>query len=213
MSLERGRIHQYKWLALKAGDNALSLEITPDLAPGFSLLFSYFRNGVYLSEGLQVPIDNTDHLLKVSVKADKTSYAAGQVAQLTVTVTDSSGKPVAATLFADAYDAIMSSYKLVDKASIGSTFFTPGLRATNGSSSLVGIGNWGGRCGGGGGGDQLAVTLAGKSALWMAGLPTDATTGQATFSVTLATGTIRLAVIASTSATNVGQAELDLTVA
>ena len=212
MSLERGRIHSYKWLALKAGDNTLSIDITPDLAPGFSIIFSYFRNGAYVSEGLAIPINNSDRLLKVTVAADKTSYTSGSTAQLTVTVTDSAGKPVAATLFADGYDAIMSSYKLVDQASIGSTFFRPGLRATNGSSSLVGIGNYGGRCGGGGPGDQYAVTLAGKSALWTAGLPTDATTGQATLSVPLATGTVRLVVFASTSATNVGQAELDLTV-
>jgi uncharacterized protein YfaS (alpha-2-macroglobulin family) len=213
MSLERGRIHSYKWLALKAGDNALSINITPDLAPGFSIIFTYFRSGAYVSEGLPIPIDNSERLLKVTVAADKASYKVGSTAQLTVTVTDSAGKPVAATLFADAYDALMSSYKLVDKASIGSTFFTPGLRATNGSSSLVGIGNYGGRCGGGGGGDQYAVTLAGKSALWTAGLPTDATSGQASLSVPLATGTVRLVVFASTSATNVGQAELDLTVA
>ncbi|MFI5287634.1 MAG: Ig-like domain-containing protein [Candidatus Dormibacteria bacterium] len=213
MSLERGRIHTYKWLALKAGDNALPLNITPDLAPGFTLIFSYFRNGAYLSEGLPIPIDNSDRLLKVTVAADKTSYTSGQTAQLTVTVTDSSGKPVAATLLADGYDAIMSSYKLVDQASIGGTFFTPGLRATNGSSSLVGIGNFGGRCGGGGPGDSLAVTLAGKSALWTAGTPTDATTGQATLTVPLAATTERIVVIASTSATSVGQAELDLTVA
>src|SRR4029077_1427502 len=155
-----------------AGDNALSIDITPDLAPGFSIIFSYFRNGAYVSEGLAIPINNSDRLLKVTVAADKTSYTSGSTAQLTVTVTDSAGKPVAATLFADGYDAIMSSYKLVDQASIGSTFFRPGLRATNGSSSLVGIGNYGGRCGGGGPGDQYAVTLAGKSALWTAGLPT-----------------------------------------
>jgi uncharacterized protein YfaS (alpha-2-macroglobulin family) len=213
MSLERGRIHSYKWLALKAGDNPMSINVTPDLAPGFSIIFSYFRNGAYVSEGLAIPINNSERLLKLTVAADKTSYTSGSTAQLTVTVTDSSGKPVAATLFAGAYDALMSSYKLVDQPSIGSTFFTPGLRATNGSSSLVGIGNYGGRCGGGGGGDQYAVTLAGKSALWTAGVPTNATTGQATLSVPLATGTLRLVVFASTSATNVGQAELDLTVA
>jgi hypothetical protein len=213
MSLERGRIHTYKWLALKSGDNTLSLSITPDLAPGFTLMFSYFRNGAYLSEGLPIPIDNSDHLLKVTLGADKTSYTSGQTAQLTVTVTDSSGKPVAATLFADGYDAIMSSYKLVDKTSIGGTFFTAGLRATDGSSSLLGIGNFGGRCGGGGPGDLLAVTLAGKSALWTAGISTDATTGQATLTVPLATATERIVVIASTPATSVGQAELDLKVA
>src|SRR5260370_12850023 len=129
MSLERGRIHSYRWLALKAGDNPLSFNVTPDLAPGFSIIFSYFRNGAYVSEGLPIPIDNSERLLKVTiakvtVAADKASYRPGSTALLTVTVTDSAGKPVAATLFADAYDAVMSSYKLVDKASIGSTFFT-----------------------------------------------------------------------------------------
>ena len=213
MSLERGRIHQYKRLALKTGDNRLQLNITPDLAPGFTIMFSYFSNGVYRSEGLPIAINNSARFLKVIVTADQKSYSAGQTAHLIVTVTDNSGKPVGATLLADGYDAIMSSYKLVDKASIASTFFAPALRATNGSSSLVGIGNGGGRCGGGGRGDQLAATLAGKSVLWTSGVPTDASTGQTTISVPIATTTVRLVIIASTSATSVGQAELDLNVA
>ena len=212
MSLERGRIHVYKWLALKQGDNALAVNITPDLAPGFTIIFSYFRNGAYLSEGLPIPINNSDRLLKVSVTADQTSYTSGQTAHLTVTVTDSSGKPVAATLLAHGFDAAMSSYKLIDTASIGGTFFTPGLRATNGSSSLVGIGNWGGRCGGGAGGDQLAVTLAGHSDLWSTGVATDATTGQLTMTVPMSTSTVRVVIVAATSATSVGQVELDLNV-
>lgn len=212
MSLERGRIHTYKWLSLKQGDNALAVNITPDLAPGFTIMFSYFRNGGYWNEGLPISINSSDHLLKVSVTADQTSYKAGQTAHLTVTVTDSSGKPVAASLLAAGYDAAMSSYKLVDNASIAGTFYRPSLRATNGSSSLVGIGNWGGRCGGGGPGDQLAVTLAGHSELWAAGLPTDATSGQLSLTVPMSTSTVRVLIVASTSATSVGQAELDLTV-
>jgi uncharacterized protein YfaS (alpha-2-macroglobulin family) len=213
LSLERGRIHMYKWLTLKQGDNPLAVNVTPDLAPGFTIMFSYFRNGAYLSEGLPVAINNSDRLLKVTVAADQTSYTAGQTAHLTVTVTDSSGKPVAASLLADGYDAIMSQYKLVDQGSIGGSFLRPGLRATNGSSSLLGIGNWGGRCGGGGGpGDQLAVTLAGHSELWSAGVATDATTGQLTLTVPMATSTVRVVIVASTSATSVGQAELDLSV-
>ncbi len=213
MSLERGRIHTYKWLALKAGDNGLQLNITPDLAPGFTLMFSYFRDGAYLSEGLPIPINNADHLLKVTVAADQKSYTAGQTAHLTVTVTDSSGKPVNAALLADGYDALMTSYQLVDKPSIGGTFFKPGLRATNGSSSLVGIGSWGPRCGGGGYGDAQAVTLAGKSELWSAGVQTDATTGQLTIDVPMTATTVRVLIVASTASTSVGQAELDLPVA
>lgn len=213
MSLERGRIHQYKWLALKAGDNPLQVSVTPDLAPGFTIMFSYFRNGSYLSEGLPIAVNNSNHMLKVTVAADQKTYTAGQTAHLTVTVTDSSGKRVAASLLADGYDAAMSAYKLVDQASIGGRFYTPALRATNGSSSLLGIGNWGGRCGGGGPGDQLAVTLAGRSELWSAGVPTDATTGQLTLNVPISSTTVRVLVVASTPGTDVGQAELDLPIA
>jgi hypothetical protein len=209
MSLERGRIHQYRWLALAQGDTQVTQAISPDLAPGFTMTFSYFQNGAYLTEGLPILVNNSSQLLNVAVTPDKPSYSAGQTAHVTITVTDSSGKPVAATLLVDGYDAGMSSYKLDDISSIGQAFFTPAARGTNASSSLVGIGNFGGRCGGGFNQGQPAATNPGQLAVWLTGVTTDAA-GRALVDVPIAKVPLRLAFIASTSTTSVGQAEADL---
>ena len=211
LSLERGRIHQYRWLPLAQGDSQLTLPISPDLAPGFTMTFSYFQNGAYLTEGLPVLVNNSSQLLNVAVTPDMPAYAAGQTAHLTITVTDSSGKPVAATLLVDGYDAAMSSYKLDDMFSIGQAFFTPAPRGTNASSSLVGIGNFGGRCGGGFNQGQPATTNPGLPAVWLTGVTTDAS-GHASVDVPIAKTPVRLAFIATTSATSLGQAEVDLAV-
>jgi len=210
LSIERGRIHQYRWLALAQGDTALNLPITPDLAPGFSLTFSYFDHGTYISEATPVAVSNAAQLLTVTLTPDNTSYTAGQTAHVTIAVTDSTGKAVQGTVLVDAYDSAMSAYKLQDQNSLGHVFFTPAPRGTNASSSLVGIGNYGGRCGGGFNTGQPAATNPGQLAAWTT-VTTDAT-GHATIDVPLAKTAVRLAVLTTTSNTLVGQAETDLAV-
>lgn len=209
LSLERGRIHRYEWVSLAPGDNPLTITITPDLAPGFTLTFSYFRNGSFFTEGLPIRINNSDRLLTVTLDPDRTSYTSGQVAHVTIAVTDSSGAPVTATLLIDGYDAFMSANKLVDEESIAGAFFSPAARGTNGSSSLTGAGNWGGRCGGAYGGPQPAVTNPGHLAVWLTAVTTDAN-GTATIDVPIAEGSVRLVVFAATSTTSLGQVQMDL---
>jgi hypothetical protein len=211
LSLERGRIHLSRWLSLAQGDNPLSVTISRDLAPGFTLTFSYFRNGSYVTEGLPISVNHTDRLLTVTVVPDKASYTAGQTAHVTITVTDSTGAPVAASLLVDGYDATMSAYKLVDKDSFAGVFLSPAARGTNGSSSLVGIGSWGGRCGIGGGGPQSPVTNPGHSVLWLTNVTTDAA-GKTTIDVPIAHAAVRLVLFAATSTTSLGQAQIDLSV-
>jgi len=211
LSLERGRIHMSEWVSLAQGDNPLELAISPDLAPGFTLAFSYFHNGLYFSEGLPISVNNSDRLLTLTVAPDKTSYTAGQTAHLTITVADGTSAPVAASLLVDGYDANMSAYKLVDQESIAGAFFSPAARGTNGSSSLVGIGSWGGGCGGDDGGPQPAATNAGHSVVWLSKVTTDAN-GKAIIDVPIAQASVRLVVFASTSTTSLGQAQIDLSV-
>jgi uncharacterized protein YfaS (alpha-2-macroglobulin family) len=210
LSIERGRIHQYRWLALAQGDTPLSLPITADLAPGFSLTFSYVDRGSYLSEATTVAVNNSSQLLNVTLTPDHTAYTAGQTAHVTIAVTDSAGKPVQGTMLVDAYDSAMSAYKLQDQNSLGQVFFTPAARGTNASSSLVGIGNYGGRCGGGFNQGQPAATNPGQLAAWTT-VTTDAT-GHAIVDIPLAKAAVRLAILATTSNTLVGQAEADLAV-
>ena len=209
LSTERGRIHVSKWVSLAEGETPLTLTISPDLAPGFTLTFSYFRSGSYFTEGLPIIVNNSDRLLKLTVAPDRTGYTAGQTAHVTITVTDSTGAPASARLLVDGYDASMSAYKLVDKESLAGAFFTPAARGTNGSSSLVGIGNWGGGCGGYFGGLQPALTNAGHLVVWLTDVTTDAN-GQATIDVPLAQGSVRMVVFAATSTTLLGQAQIDL---
>ena len=212
-SLERGRVHLYKWIQLAKGDNNLSLNITPDLAPGFNVVFTHIRNGGYLTEDMPVYINNSARLLNVTVTPDRPTYAKGQIAHLTITVTDSAGTPVAAKLLADGYEARMSSNLRVDQASIAAAFLTPNRLATNGSSSLVSIGTWGdGMCGGG----PTDVTgfasgnYPGRSNLWLSDVTTDST-GRASIDVPMTLpGPVRFVVIANTATSSWGQAETDL---
>jgi len=211
LSLERGRVHQYRWLQLTKGDNTLAVDITPELAPGFAVVFSYFDAGSYSSESFPIHINNSNRLLKVVLTTDQPTYAKGQTAHVTVTVADSTGAPVAANLLADGYDARMSSYKLVDQSSIAGAFLTPTPVMTNGTSSLVGIGYMGGGCGGGGDNVVTDAPYSGHTARWAPDLTTDAT-GHLTISIPIALArSVRLVVMAGT-ATSWGQAEIDLAV-
>jgi Bacterial Ig-like domain/Alpha-2-macroglobulin bait region domain len=215
LSLERGRVHLYRWIQLNKGDNAVTLNVTPDLAPGFNVVFSSFRNGVYRSEDFPVVINNSSRLLKVTVTADQPTYAKGQIAHVSVAVADSAGAPVKASLLADGYEARMTSNLLVDHDSIAGAFLTPNRLGTNGSSSLLGIGAWGGgMCGGGGPSifEFASGDYPGRSNVWLTNLVTDST-GRATIDVPInLPGPVRLVVLAHTPASSWGQAEIVLNV-
>src|SRR5439155_22268809 len=71
LSLERGRVHQYKWLSLVKGANAVTMDITPDLAPGFTMVLSYVREGSYTSELFPASVNNSARLLKLTVTPDQ----------------------------------------------------------------------------------------------------------------------------------------------
>ena len=211
MSLERGRVHVYKWVQLTKGDNTIPVDITPDLAPGFFAVFSYFDGGDYFSDRLEVYVSNTARALKVTLAPDQTTYLKGQTAHVTVTVTDTSGAAVPASLIADGYDAKMSAYKVVDQDSIAAAFLTPSRLSTNSSSSLSGIGDqFGGGCGGGGPA-VLNSPYAGHTAVWRPSVTTDAT-GHATIDVPITGASVRLSVMAASAASSFGQAEIDLAI-
>ena len=212
LSLERGRVHQYKWLSLVKGANAVTMDITPDLAPGFTMVLSYVREGSYTSELFPVSVNNSARLLKLTVTPDQPSYTKGQTAHLAIAVADSADAPAQATLFADGYDARMSAYRLVDQASLAAAFLTPNPLGTNASSSLLGIGTFGGACGGGGNQQAADATYAGHTTVWVTSLATDQT-GHATISVPITqSGAIRVVVLAGTATSAWGQAEMGLNV-
>ena len=209
LSVERGRIHSYKWVPLVQGANSIDLPVRADLKPGFTLTFAYFSGGTYWFEGLPIVVNDPDQALKVVLTPDAKSYTAGQTAHVAIAITDAAGNPVAGSLIADGYNAGMSAYKLIDQGSIVQAFYTPTPRFTDGSSSLLGIGSFGGRCGGGPNQDQEPITNPGKTVVWQGDLPTSAG-GQATVDVPITGGPVRLVIYASTTGTEVGQAEIDI---
>jgi uncharacterized protein YfaS (alpha-2-macroglobulin family) len=209
LSTERGRVHQYRLVQLARGDNALSVQVTPDLAPGFNVVFSYIEGGQYTSQALPIRVRNAAHVLKLTLTADQASYTKGQTAHVTLAVTDSSGAAVAASALVDGYGA--RTLELVDQPSIAGTFFTPDRWTTDGSSSLLGVGTWGGGCGGGFESGPPDPIYAGPSVVWTPDLAIDAS-GRATVDVPLAAGTVRLVVFAGTPGSAFGQAEVDLKV-
>jgi hypothetical protein len=210
LSLERGRVHQYGWVQLGKGNNSIGVSISPDLAPGFHVVFSYFHNGVYGSQDLPIFINNSDKLLKVTVTPDHETYAKGEIAHLDIAVTDSAGAPVAASLLAGAYEARMSSNLIEDQPSIATAFLTPNRLGTNASSSLVSIGTWGdGVCGGGPPSNpQFASGMyPGRSNVWLTDIATDSS-GHATINVPMSLqGPVKLVLVASTPGSSWGQAE------
>jgi uncharacterized protein YfaS (alpha-2-macroglobulin family) len=209
MAAERGRTHQYKWVTLAKGDNQESLDLSQDLVPGFTLVFAYFYNGSYMTEGVPIVVNDPARVLTMIVTPDQPSYAAGSTAHLDISIKDSAGNPAAAAVLVDGYDAAMSAYKLVDQTRIGSAFLLPVKRATNASSSLTAIGGFGGRCGGGYNPDQPAKTNPGQLVVWVPALAIDST-GHATIDVPISTKTVRVVLIASTPSAAVGQVEMDL---
>jgi uncharacterized protein YfaS (alpha-2-macroglobulin family) len=208
LSLERGRIHLYRTVQLAKGDNPITVPVTPDLAPGFDVVISYFHAGEYTTQAFPIHVKNSGRLLTVKLTPDRTSYAKGDTAHVTVSVTDATGAPVVANALGDAYDLRMSAFKTVDKDSIAGAFLTAGPLLTNGSSSLLGIGIWGGMCGGGYYVPAPDAIYAGQAVVWSPDVAIGAS-GQATIDVPIS-GPVRLAVFAGTKDSAWGQAEIDL---
>jgi Big-like domain-containing protein/alpha-2-macroglobulin family protein len=211
LSLERGRIHQYRWVNLTKGANAIPVNVTPELAPGFSVVLSYIHSDEYSSEDLPVAINNSNRLLKLTVTPNQETYTKGQVAHVSISVADSTGAPVAATLLANGYENRISSNLLVDHASIAGAFLVPNRLGTNASSSLANIGVRGdGICGIDGevGTDAVVSgTYPGRTNLWLTDVTTDAS-GRASIDVPMnLSGPVRLVLIASTPTSSWGQIE------
>lgn len=210
LSLERGRIHDYRLVQLVKGDNTLHVTITPDLAPGFNAVLSYFQGGDYTSQSVPIKVNNSARMVTVKLTSDQATYTKGQTARVTIAVADAGGAAVAASALVDGYDARTSAFKLVDKDSLAGAFLTPDPPTTNASSSLLGIGTSGGRCGGGYFAGTPDPTFAGQAVVWSPDLVIDAS-GHATVQVPVSVP-VRLVVFVGTKNSGWGQAEIDLVV-
>lgn len=211
LTLERGRIYKNEWIDLKKGENILPIEITEQLSPSFTVAFTFFRGGRYITEGLALNVPAMQKLLEVEIKSDKEKYLPGEKAKLTITTKNNQGQPVSSRLSLSVVDKAIYSMRKQANLSIHSSFYYFRGRDTNASSSLVKIGDYGGRGGGGGGGllaDKLVDTI-----YWNPNLQTNSA-GTVTVDVQLNSyqTTWRALTYSSTDSTQVGQDSLDFLV-
>jgi len=212
VTFERGRVYKYDWLDLKKGDNNYEISLTEELSPSFAVVFSYFKNGAYISEGLYLNVPAMHKLVNVEIKADKDKYAPGEKAKLTINTKNNSGQGVSAKISLAVVDKAIYILRKDFTKAIHSAFYYYRPLSTNASSSLTRIGEYGGGGGGGGGDGNLADKLV-DTLYWNPNLQTDAN-GNASVEIQLNSyeTTWRTTVYASTDNSQVGQEFLDFTV-
>jgi hypothetical protein len=210
VSLERGRIYKYETVQLTKGTNSYTIDVTPELAPSFNLVFSYFLNGTYHTEGTPFTVTNPAQQLNVAVSADKLSYNAGQTANLTIKTTNSDGNPAPANLIigveSDSEFDLNSSFV----PDMYSYYYASREYSTNSSSTLTGIGTGGGRCGGGGYSPPTLSNNSGTTLYWNPNVTTDAS-GNATISVPMQSGNYHVVVYAMGDNASVGNTDTSIT--
>lgn len=214
MSLERGRIYAPKIIHLAAGDNTITIPIDDTLSPSITVVFSFFAENTYRSEGLSLNVPAMHKLLNVNLSSDKSVYNPNEQALVTISTTDETTQtPVIANVSLALVDRAIYALRKSATPPIHSTLYYFRPRRTNASSSLTAIGtyDWGGRGGGGGGGGLGQKQV--DTLYWNPNILTDGN-GQATVSVPLGpTSTIwRASAYASTDRTHVGQATMDFRV-
>lgn len=214
LSLERGRIYEPKIVHLVAGDNTITIPVDASLSPSITVVFSFFAENKYRSEGLSLNVPAMHKLLNVGLTSDKSVYSPNEHALITISTTDDTTQtPVMANVSLAVVDRAIYALRKSATPPIHSTLYYFRPRRTNASSSLTAIGtyDWGGRGGGGGGGGLGQKQV--DTLYWNPGILTDGN-GQATVSVPLgATSTIwRASAYASTDRTQVGQATMDFRV-
>jgi uncharacterized protein YfaS (alpha-2-macroglobulin family) len=217
VSFERGRIYEPKYVHLNQGDNTLEFTIGKDLSPSITVVFSFFADGKYHSEGLVLNVPAMHMLLDVQIKTDKAAYKVGETAFINVLTRDAYNNPVSANLSLGIVDKAIYALRKNATPPIHSTFYYFRPRRTNASSSLTAVGTYeggGGRGGrGGGGGASTPGGPAVDTLYWNPNLVT--TNGEANISVDLKNfkTTWKIQAIGSTNASVVGQATAEFIVA
>jgi uncharacterized protein YfaS (alpha-2-macroglobulin family) len=208
---QRGLIYKYELLTLKQGANNYQIDVTPALAPSFTLSLSYFRNSEYRDEGTSFTVNAPQQRAALSVTADKQQYAANDAAELTISAKGHDGSSLATNLIVGIVSD--SAYSLSDIVAPDMYTSLYGFRelTTSSSSSLVGIGfGGGGKCGGSGDNTVQLANRTGRLLYWNAALVTG-TDGQSKVRVTLPAGAWRVYVYSESNDSAVGSAEATIT--
>lgn len=213
MTSERGRIYGPQVIHLSKGENTITLPVSADLSPSVTIVFSFFADGVYRTEGLALNVPAMHKLLDVSIESDKPSYAPLETARLTIKTLDNATKsPLPAQLSLAVVDRAIFAIRKSATPPIHSTLYAFRDRSTTSSSSQTAIGTflWGGGGGGGGGDSPSRLT---DTLYWNPNLSTDES-GVASVDVPLGTiiTTWRAMTIGATDDSHVGQSSLDFLV-
>ena len=210
VTLERGRIHSYKALDLNAGKNTYSFDVTDDLAPSFSLVFSYFQNGKYYTEGTTFDVSPASKQGSLTLTMPS-ALQAGQSIGANIKLRDGNGAALRAPVIFGAVSANVFDLNSQVLPSIFDYLYSPREITTNASSSLTGIGSGGGKCGGGGFDQSALLNPLGSTAAWQPGLTTDSA-GNLTTQLTLPKGVWRIYAYSMGSGGEVASASTTVTV-
>jgi len=210
VSYERGRVYKYQTVNLKQGANSFPIDVTAQMAPSFNLVFSYFVNGRYHTEGTKFVVTNPASQLSLNVTPDKSSYTAGQTASVTIKSTNG-GQPVSANAIvvvqSDSEFNLNSSFQ----PDMLAYFYSAREYSTNSSSSLTGIGaGGGGKCGGGGFDLPGLLNNSGTTLYWNPSVTTNSS-GTATVSFPVQSGKWHVSVYAMGSGASVGNTQTVIT--
>lgn len=158
-TFDRGRVYDPQWLFLKAGLNTYTFPVNLSYMPSITPSFSYFLNGEYHFEGLQLNVPAMSKVINVTISTDKPSYKPGETALLSVTTTDANNNLISADISLQVVDKAIYALKKNANQPLHSSFYYARSRQTNSSSSLTWIGTyiWGGGGGYGGGGGMDAI--------------------------------------------------------
>lgn len=208
VTMDRGRIYNPSMLSLNQGDNNYSFSVSPDLAPSFTLTFSYFLNGVYHSEGVYFNVSNPAKADVVKISPASQTVSANKSVSIPVQVTSSGSLP--SNLIVDVVSA--NSYNLSSSVTpnILDVLFDSRPIMTSSSSSLTPVGSGGGRCGGGGGNLSSFANPVGTTLLWQPYLTTSSS-GAANITITPPAGQWVINVYAADGSTDVGSASTTIT--
>lgn len=210
VSLERGRIYVPRMVHLQKGNNTLDFPVDPQLSPSITIVFTFFIEGKYHTEGLSLNIPAMHKLLQVDINPDKESYKSYESASLKITTKDSQGNPISTQLSLAIVDKAIYALRKNATPPIHSSFHYFRPSNTNNSSSLTWIAYRGGGRGGGGGGGSNAFSKLVDTLYWNPNLTTDEK-GEAIVNVPLQgfTTTWKAQAYASTDDTSVGQGDTE----
>jgi hypothetical protein len=210
ISYERGRVYKYQLLQLNQGTNTYTVDVTAQLAPSFNLVFSYFVDGQYHTEGTSFTVTNPQKQLSVTATPDQSSYTAGQTANIKISTVDGTNQAVSSNVIVAVESDSMFNLNSSFTPDMYSYYYAGREYSTNSSSSLTGVGTGGGRCGGGGFYPTTLTNNVGTSLYWNPSLTTGAS-GTNTVSVALPKGTWHVLVYAIGSNAAVGDTEMTVT--